>query len=88
MLKLHLFEVSDFVQTGHPFGQRRRCQGCHLFASAFCRALGFGGLVQRAIDEAKLELMLPGIHEKEAPRVRSLEKNVDAERIQMAVQRC
>ena len=40
-----------------------------VFAAAFYRALGFAKSVQRAFDEARLELMLKGIPEENVPRL-------------------
>ncbi len=50
------------------------------FAAAFYRALGFGKSVQRAFDEARLELMLKGIEEEDAPRLFTRE-GIDADRL-------
>ncbi len=50
------------------------------FAAAFYRAIGFDRPIQRAFDEARLELMLKGIPEDDAPRLFT-RKDVDANRI-------
>ena len=51
-----------------------------VFAAAFYRALGFAKSVQRAFDEARLELMLEGIAEENAPRLFTRE-GVEADRL-------
>lgn len=50
------------------------------FAAAFYRAIGFGKSIQRAFDEARLDLMLLGIPEEDRP-VLYPRKDVDADRI-------